>query len=198
MKRLPQIKRHKQKKTRRDKIAWFIPHRPKLKKREEEFCGRVDAIWEEYHQRRQQEALNKLQPQKSCQNTTNPPYDTADGFFKRQIYALCYEYENATDGKMIRNIVERYAYSPESPSFDENRYHWTLIAIFTIEGISGKKEVTAAKKKIWRLANEMLYARRNNIKAEHLVGFLYQSACSKNISSLLENRFPDPSLTLHL
>ena len=68
--------------------------------------------------------------------------------------------------------------------------------MFTVEGVEGEKKITAAKKKIGRLGNEMLYARRSHVKAEFLIGFLYQSACSKNISKLIEKGGEHPSVKL--
>ena len=183
-------KNKKAKKANRNRVAWTLPNRPRAEDNEVEFCERAGLIWDEYRRRKERE------------NTEGKgriaPFATAEGFFKRQSYGLFYKFvDGADDKKMIKRIVTKFAYTPESPTFAENPYHWALIAMFTVEGVGGKEEITAAKKKIWRLGNEMLYAKRSSVKAEFLIGFLYQSACSKNISKLIEKGGVDPSVMLN-
>lgn len=198
MKNRPGPSRRKKPKKRSPMIkAWRLPEGYKPKGIEAEFRDRADAIWLGYHERKARERAGG--------KANSAPFDTADGFLKRQAYGLFYAtFAEKKSAEMIKRIVNKYACSPESPTFGENRYHWALIAMFTIDGVIEEKEenpdqkkkskITAAKKKIWRWAKEMEYARRNHVKARDLIGFLYQSGCSKNISTLLERKDEDPSI----
>ena len=173
-------------------MAWTYEHEPKAKEDEQDFVRRVTAIWDGYYER------------KSSKKGSFAPFDTAEGFFKRQAYFLFYEKLNSAEyRKMIDKIVTKSAYEPKKPTIRENPFHWALIAMFAIEGVAGDttekddaKAVAAARKKIGRWGAEMLYARQNYITGEHLIGFLYQSACSKNIGKLINNGTPDPSLKI--
>lgn len=177
-----------------DRVArpnWSLPYRPHATDNETDFCVRVGLIWDEYWLRVEREKKLKAQG-----IHPPPPFNTAKGYFKRQAYGLLTHFERqAIDRSMIKKLVTRYAFQPESPTFRQNFFHWGLIAVYLVEGVRGKKQVDSTMRAIYRMGREMLYARRNDVKPENLIGFIYQSACSKNIASRIKNNVLDPSLT---
>lgn len=184
----------------KSRAEWTLPHRPRAPLAEDEFCASAGAIWDEYRERKRRIppwgerglANGKARP-------SPPPFDTPNSFFKRQSYGLLYRYVlRPEDRAVIRKLVMRSTYQPERPRFKDNFFHWGLVAIYLVEGVAGARGVAAAKKAIGRMGKEMAYAHFNRVPPEHLIGFIYQSACSERIGQLLRLRSQDPSLTFQL
>ena len=170
---------------------WDLPYKPHAKDNETDFCVRAGAIWDETRLRETREKSRKEEG-----GDPLPPFDTARGYFKRQAYGLLTHYErHAADKSMIRKLVTKYAFQPERPTFRQNFFHWGLIAMYLVEGVKGRKQVDATMRAVYRMGREMLYAHRNDVKPENLIGFIFQSACSEKIGLLVKEGRPDPSLT---
>lgn len=174
------------------KLNWTLDHRANAKPNEEDFCERASLIWAGYRQRVEHQTELKAQ-----RKPPPPPFDSAKGYFKRQAYELLRTFRKSqADRTMVRRLVHRSTAEVSSPSFQRNFYHWGLVAMYASEGLVGSKEIAAARKSIERMGREFLYASSNDVKPIHLIGFLYQSACSKNLSSKIPPGVTDPSLDL--
>jgi hypothetical protein len=187
-------------KGKKARSEWTLPYRPGAPPAEDDFCAKAGAIWDEYRERKRnfpvrgERGLARGKPDASL-----PPFDTPMGFFKRQSFGLLYSYAlRAEDRAIIKKLVMRSTYQPERPSFRENFFHWGMVAIYLVEGVSGAREVASARKRSggWERRWPMLIL--NEVPPKHLIGFIYQSACSERIGKLLRQRSRDPSLTFQV
>ena len=104
-----------------------------------------------------------------------PPWDTKWGFLKCQVYALTRRLMSEGEADVIEAAVRTHGKEPPGITFEQNPFHWTLIAIdapdFALMGRAARR----------RLANELLVADRHNVPVIYLVGFLYQLGSSIDI-----------------
>lgn len=119
-----------------------------------------------------------------------PPYDQAEGFLKRESYALIQRLvQSDTGSKLIRSIVREYDQAPRYPSYRENPYYWGLIAIDSAHKILGPQRIS-------RYAKQLNYASKNHIAPAQLVGFLYQIRGSVDLQPQLSDGQRDASLNM--
>lgn len=105
---------------------------------------------------------------KRCTRTGLAPTETATGYLKRSGYTLIRTYLDAARGGIIIDQVRKDGRVPKrGPTFEENPFHWGLLAIFADDSIISKDERRL-------FANQFLYAHRHNVPEHFLIGFLYQ------------------------
>ena len=104
-----------------------------------------------------------------------PPWDTKWGYLKCQVYALTRRLISEGDADVIEAVVHSHGKDPPGISFEQNPFHWALIAIDAPDFALMKRGVRR------RLANELLVADRHDVPVIYLVGFLYQLGGSIDI-----------------
>jgi hypothetical protein len=120
------------------------------------------------------------------------PFETANGNFKRSAYALIRRTMAQPGGAgTIKGVVRRGAPRlPNSPSYTENPFYWGLLAI------DPHLEVILKRQYLTLFAQQFLYANRNAVGPEHLIGFLYQAAVRRDLPAKLAEQKSDQSLIL--
>ncbi len=119
-----------------------------------------------------------------------PPFDQAEGFLKRECYALI---RNCISGKkgaqIIKSIVRRNLIEPPYHRYADNPYFWGLIAIDAPDRELGAQRIS-------RYAMQMLYAHQNYVLPIHLVGFLYQIGGHATLREIRSDAHKHPSLMM--
>ena len=100
-----------------------------------------------------------------------PPFDTARGYLKREVYRYICERLDQKAGVSLQWCIEeaREGRLPRRPSFRDNPFHWALL------GLQNRPELNLKKGEISRFGRQLLYARRHKVPAHFLVGFIYQT-----------------------
>lgn len=96
------------------------------------------------------------------------PWDNPNGYLRREIYRLVRHFDSSDQGAAIQLIVRDAGREPRSPSYEQNMFHWGLLAL---EGPRGNLLTPQDRRKF---ANELLYANRHGVPELYLIGFLYQ------------------------
>ena len=144
---------------------------------EQRFEMAADNIQIEFKRRRGQKGLR--------------PFENANGYLKRAAYALIRRTIAERGGAAtIKSAVRRVTRLPDSPTYTENPFYWGLLAIDPHLDAIRKRQYLSL------YAQQLLYANRNAVGPEHLIGFLYQTASQRDLSARLESRRPDDSLVL--
>lgn len=146
--------------------------RSKLSPAAVRFEAAGDAIQEGYRQRKK---LPRL-----------PPFDGKWGFLKREAYRLIRRQITEPGGhRTIKSIVRRWKREPREPSYDDNPFYWGLLAIDPAQDILDQRDLT-------RFAHQLMYAHRHDVPAHFLVGFLYQSGSTAEVSRKLAEGQREP------
>lgn len=100
-----------------------------------------------------------------------PPFDTARGYLKREVYRyVCERLEKKAAVALEWCIEEaRGGRQPRRPSFKENPFHWVLL------GLQDNPELNLKKGEVSRFGRQLLYGRRHKVPPELLIGFIYQT-----------------------
>lgn len=96
-----------------------------------------------------------------------PPWNNPAGYLQREVYRLTRALDDAELGSIIERTVIANGSVPRSPTYQENKFHWGLLAV---EGAAPL--LTPPRRRLF--ASQMLYADRHNIPEAHLIGFIYQ------------------------
>ena len=108
-----------------------------------------------------------------------PPFDGKWGFLKREAYQLIRRQITEPGAhRTIKNIVRRWKREPREPNYDDNPFYWGLLAIDPAQDILDQQTLT-------RFAHQLMYAHRHDVPAHFLVGFLYQSGSTSEVSRKL-------------
>ena len=86
---------------------------------------------------------------------------------------------------IIKRRAEEIGRDPSNLTFQRNQFHFGLIALDIDEKILDAKRIS-----LW--ARQMTYAARHEIPAHLLIGFLYQSGSSTDISKKLMANYMEP------
>lgn len=97
-----------------------------------------------------------------------PPWNTANGYLQREVYRLVRHFDRSGHGGTIRNLVRDLGKEPQNLAFEQNIFHWGLLAL---EGPQGSM-LNPQKRRLF--ANQMLYAHRHDVPELYLIGFIYQ------------------------
>lgn len=116
-----------------------------------------------------------------------PPWDNWSGRIRTRIYALVQRYKAEGNLRIISAIVGSLEREPLKVSFRANPYYWALYAARNDGDI-----LMLTYKDISRFAQQMLYAERNDIEPELLVGFAYQQGDENDISRKLASKEREP------
>jgi hypothetical protein len=140
--------------------------------REEKFDDQAERIFTGYKNRRGVKG--------------RPPYDTAEGYIRREAYAFL-EREIAGGGRTIKTLIRKFGLQPRYPSYKENPFYWGLLALDpTLENLT--------RHKVSLYARQLLYAHRNAIPANYLIGFIFQSGINRDLPLTGDAQKRDPSL----
>ncbi len=147
-----------------------------------QFEEEADLIREGFYARKYAENLA---------NVKNPPFDTSTGFLKRECYRLICRFRRIAGGyRAITSAASEYLDKPiEKVEYKDNPFYWGLAAIFP-----DRDELSAQD--LSKFAAQLLYADRNNVETQHLIGFLYQTGGPRNLRERLDQSRPDESLVL--
>ena len=119
------------------------------------------------------------------------PFESANGYFKRAAYALIRRTIAQPGGAgTIKNAIRRFSRLPNSPSYRQNPFYWGLLAIDPYLDTIKQRQYLSL------YAQQLLYAHRNAVGPEYLIGFLYQTASQRNLPARLAAKRPDESLLL--
>lgn len=119
------------------------------------------------------------------------PTETATGYLKRSGYTLIRTYLDAALGGIIIDQVRKDGRVPKrSPTFEENPFHWGLLAIFADDSIISKDERRL-------FANQFLYAHRHNVPEHFLIGFLYQLGKTQQVFDHVRSGRREPWYSRH-
>lgn len=110
------------------------------------------------------------------------PWQTRIGTVRRLAYRLTRELRNDGDLELLKRVVEEAGWTIDSPTIEENPFHWCLTAI------DPKLEVFANTAARRRAGAELLYADRHDVPELYLIGFIYQLGNALNIYSRLDRR----------
>ena len=144
-----------------------------LQKLRDDFESHADAIMSAYRNR----------PAKGV-----APNENAEGFFKREAYALIRKIIDMPNGtRVFTRILSDWDVLPRSPTLIENAFFWGLLAMDPegahIERVAkwkprGRsktdKENFLDRRKRSKYAKQLLFAHINDVPPEYLVGFIYQ------------------------
>lgn len=98
---------------------------------------------------------------------TLPPWDTPSGYLQRETYRLVRLLDDHGLSSAITQTVALNGRVPRSPTYEDNKFHWGLLAI---EG--ARNFLTPQQRRLY--AGQMLYAARHGVPEVHLIGFIYQ------------------------
>ena len=119
------------------------------------------------------------------------PFENANGYLKRAAYALIRRTIAEPGGAAtIKSAIRRVTRLPDSPTYRQNPFYWGLLAIDPHLDAIRKRQYLSL------YAQQLLYANRNAVGPEHLIGFLYQTASQRDLPARLESKKPDDSLVL--
>lgn len=99
------------------------------------------------------------------------------------------EYLTEEKTKVIKKVLRNNPRNPKFVKFNENKFYFGLLAI----DIDGD---ILSKQKLSLYAKQFLYAEKNGIMPQLLIGFLYQMGNSSNLTKRLAENGRDPSLNL--
>ena len=110
-----------------------------------------------------------------------PPYDTANGYLKREVYRLVRRCITKQVVDLLRELVAKDDSSPRPTAYNEqDPFYWGFMFVCGMD-----KRVSRQAR--WRFANELLYAHKHNVPPELLVGFIYQIGKSDGLRERLRN-----------
>ena len=120
------------------------------------------------------------------------PWDTANGFFQREAYALITQTMGERGGpSLLQRSARDSDYLPPNTRYSENPFLWGLHAIDPDASCLGK----GAKKAI-RFARLITHAHRNRVPPIYLIGFLRQIGGYRTLDSEYQSPALDPSLKI--
>lgn len=97
-----------------------------------------------------------------------PPWDNANGYLQREIYRLVRHFDQSGRSDAIHDLVQDLGRAPTSPTFQQNQFHWALLAMETRH----EPLLKPAQRRLF--ANQLLYALRHGVPELYLIGFIYQ------------------------
>ena len=112
-----------------------------------------------------------------------PPFDTARGYLKREVYRyVCERLDNKAD-RALEWCVEKTRGDRllRRPSFKDNPFHWVLF------GLQNHPELNLKKGEVSRFGRQLLYAKIHKVPPELLIGFIYQTGSPALINRKLAN-----------
>lgn len=108
------------------------------------------------------------------------PYASKWGTFKREAYTLIRKTKGEPGGhNVIKGIVMREQVDPARLNYRGNEFHFGLLAIDPAFAVLDKKKVSL-------FARQMTYADLHDVPDYHLIGFLYQSGNTAEITKKLK------------
>jgi len=108
-----------------------------------------------------------------------PPYDTANGYLKREVYRLVRRCIAKQAVDLLQELVAKDDSSPKPTAYNEqDPFYWGFMFVCGMD-----KRVSRQAR--WRFANELLYAHKHNVPPELLVGFIYQIGKSDGLRERL-------------
>lgn len=120
------------------------------------------------------------------------PWDTANGYFQREAYALIGETFRKKGGKqLIQKCARDSDYLPKRSAFSDNPFLWGLLAVDPDACCLGKEAKEAP-----RFARLFSHADRNRVPPIYLIGFLKQIGSYRTLDSEFRSPTLDPSLKL--
>lgn len=149
----------------------------KLTSLQTNFEKAADAIMDEYDRRRPLRGY--------------APFENANGYLKRMAYVLIKKTISKKGSlNIMRGIVKKYSKLYVSEFDRKNQFYIVLLAMDPhLEKLGDRRTLSL-------YARQLLFAHRNAVPAEYLIGFLYQSASQKRLLERLAVRRRDPSLSL--
>jgi hypothetical protein len=141
------------------------------------------ARWEEFEDQLVAEVSKRnVGPDK------RPPFDTARGYLKREIYRYVCERLDQKAAVALEWCIEetREGRLPRRPTFKENPFHWALL------GLQSRPELNLKKGEISRFGRQLLYAKRHGVPPHYLIGFIYQTGSPALISRRLAHDEREP------
>jgi hypothetical protein len=123
----------------------------------------------------------KTQDKLGVRDKRAPPYDTPNGFLKREVYRLVRRCINKQAVNLLRELVAKDDSSPRPTAYNEqDPFYWGFMFVCGMD-----KRVSRQDR--WRFSNELQYAHKHNVPPELLVGFIYQIGKSDWLRERLRN-----------
>ncbi|MXO86473.1 hypothetical protein GRI38_10600 [Altererythrobacter aurantiacus] len=114
------------------------------------------------------------------------PFENRLGFFKTEAYKLLRRTITAQGGHtIITSIVRKMDVDPSHIFYRGNEFHYGLLAIDPHFDVIDAKGVS-------RFARQFAYAHKHDVPAHLLIGFLYQSGSTDEITRKLQNNTFEP------
>lgn len=106
------------------------------------------------------------------------PYEKAHSYLKRHVYSYVHDCLERGDDRALEASIELAleGTSPKSPKFKENAFHWAL------HGLQKPGGIDIGKGAVLRYGRQLLYANQHHVPTHLLIGFLYQTGNSEEIS----------------
>lgn len=119
------------------------------------------------------------QPEQAVRDEPAPPYDTPNGYLKREVYRLVRRCIAKQAVDLLRELVQKDDSPPRPTAYNEqDPFYWGFMFVCGMD-----KRVSRQAR--WRFANELLYAHKHNVPPELLVGFIYQIGKSDGLRERL-------------
>jgi hypothetical protein len=143
------------------------------------------ARWEEF-----EDQLVAEVSKRNVETEMRPPFDTARGYLKRELYRYVCERLDQKAAVALEWCIEetREGRLPRRPTFKQNPFHWALL------GLQNRPELNLRKGEISRFGRQLLYARRHRVPAHFLIGFIYQTGSPALINRKLADDEREPWL----
>jgi hypothetical protein len=114
------------------------------------------------------------------------PYESRWGYFKRESYRLIRSTKSQPGGhNAMKSIVTMEDRDPPRIFYRGNEFYYGLIAIDPHHDVLDDKRLSL-------IARQLAYADLHEVPPHYLVGFLYQSGASTEISKKLKARAREP------
>ncbi|MGB7371839.1 hypothetical protein [Erythrobacter sp.] len=119
-------------------------------------------------------------------SSPDSPYEAPLGTFKRESYRLLRQ-TIFTEGrhKIIKSIVRKMDVEPKRLKYRGNEFHFGLLAIDPHKDVLDRKRLS-----LW--SRQLNYAHVHEVPAHLLLGFLWQSGSSAQVSQKLAEGYREP------
>lgn len=124
------------------------------------FAAQAARIRRGYRERRAEERGNY--------RSKVPPWNTPNGFLKREVYRLVRHFDLADSAQTIIDLVRRRDMEPADLTYQQNKFHWGFLAIAPGTGRFISRQDRS------RFSSELMLADAEDVPELYLIGFLYQ------------------------
>jgi hypothetical protein len=120
---------------------------------------------------------NEVNRRRACGKGLSP-YDKPRSYLKREVYRHVLERLAEGRAKELQQCIElaRDGYMPNSPTFGQNPFHWTLLGVQHV-GVLKLEDYDVS-----RFGRQLAYAAIHRVPPQLLIGFLFQTGSPGQIS----------------